>query len=149
MTEKNLSVAAIENGTVIDHIRKGGALKVLRLLKLDDHDKTVTLGLNLPSKTLGYKDLIKIEGRTLTAAEASEVAIFAPEASINIISNFKVVKKFKVELPQMIEKWMRCPNSRCITNHESIVTKFAVLKRGNNVELKCYYCEKVLTYAPA
>ena len=92
--EKELSVSAIENGTVIDHIPAGQGMRIVRLLKLADHKKKVTLGLNLPSKSLGYKDLIKVEGREISVEEANQIALFAPKASINIIRNFQIQKKF-------------------------------------------------------
>lgn len=140
--KKTLSVAAIGQGTVIDHIPAGEGMRIVRLLKLAGHHHQVTLGLNLPSKSMGYKDLIKVEGREVTEDEANQIAVFAPKATINIIRDFQLAKKFAVTLPEKVNKVLRCPNERCITNHEATTTRFEVSKRARSVQLKCYYCEK-------
>lgn len=143
MTTKQLLVSAIKNGTVIDHITVGHALKIIRLLNLADHNKVVTVGLNLPSKTMKIKDLIKVESRELTPEEISRVAILAPRASINIIENYRVAKKFHVNIPETIEYVVICPNPKCITNNENMNSKFHVLHENSKIKLKCHYCEKV------
>jgi aspartate carbamoyltransferase regulatory subunit len=144
--EKQLSVAAIEQGTVIDHIPAGQGMRIVRLLKLADHKKKVTLGLNLPSKSLGYKDTIKVEGREVSEEEANQIALFAPKATLNIIRNYRIEKKFSVTLPDMICKILACPNQKCITNHESVLTRFSVSHYGQKVMLQCNYCEKGFTH---
>lgn len=141
--QKQLLVSAIKNGTVIDHITAGHALKIIRLLNLADHNKVVTVGLNLPSRAMRIKDLIKVECRELTPDEISRVAILAPRASINIIKNYKVTKKFHVNIPETIEYVIICPNPKCITNNESMSSKFNVLHENNKIKLKCNYCEKI------
>lgn len=136
----NVSVAAIENGTVIDHIPAGQSPHIIKFLKLNLHRKRVTFGLNLTSLTMGYKDLIKIEDREISEKEAERIAIFAPQATFNIIQNYKVVKKFVVPLPERIEGMFQCENPLCITNHEPMAPVFAVQKYGKKVELHCHYC---------
>src|SRR5438105_100572 len=108
-SSKTMAVAAIRNGTVIDHIGIGKALKIIRLLKLENYPKPITLGLNLPSNTYGYKDIIKVEDMELTPDEANQVAIFAPSATINIICDYEVHKKYRVEMPATLEKVISCP----------------------------------------
>lgn len=85
---------------MIDHIDAGHALKIIRILNLADHQKVVTVGLNLPSRAMKFKDIIKVEGRELTPEEANRVAILAPTANLNIIRNYEVVKKFNLKLPE-------------------------------------------------
>jgi len=142
---KKLLVSAIKNGTVIDHIERGNALQIIKLLNLPSEKKVVTVGLNLPSEEMKYKDLIKVEGRELTKAEVNEVAILAPNASINIIENYEVTRKFNVEIPETIDYVIVCPNPKCITNNERMNTKFHVNKDEKGVNLKCNYCEKKYT----
>jgi aspartate carbamoyltransferase regulatory subunit len=144
--EKELSVAAIENGTVIDHIPAGQGMRIVRLLKLADHKNKVTLGLNLPSRSLGYKDIIKVEGREVSEEEANQIAVFAPKATINIISSYGIEKKFTVSMPLAISKMLSCPNQRCITNHEEVHTRFRISRYGKGVMLQCYYCEKAFAH---
>lgn len=144
--KKTLAVAAIENGTVIDHLPADQALQVASLLSLSDHSKRVTLGLNLPSRSLRVKGLIKIEGREITEEEANQIAVFAPKATISIIRDFEVVKKFPVELPNILTNVFKCPNSCCITNHESITPHFNIAKQGNRITLSCHFCEKSFSH---
>jgi aspartate carbamoyltransferase regulatory subunit len=141
--EKTLSVAAIENGTVIDHIDAHYALAIIRLLNLPEGGRLVTVGLNLPSKHMGTKDLIKVEGREITEEEANRIAILSPTATINVIKKYVVGKKFTVSLPKTIDHVIVCPNSMCISNNERMMnTKFHVFHNGTEVRLKCHYCEK-------
>ena len=144
-TTKTLAVSAIKNGTVIDHIVPGQALAIVRLLNLAKHHKQVTLGLNLPSSTRQYKDIIKVEDRELTPEEANQVAIFSPKATINIIKDYEVVNKFFVEIPETISTVIRCPNPRCITNHEKMRSFFFVKQRMQSIDLQCKYCRKIFS----
>ena len=140
---KTLSVSAIKNGTVIDHIRAGQAFRIMRLLRvLDDNKHKVTVGLNLPSKLVGLKDLIKIETRVLTNDEANEIVIFAPEATINIIHDFEVIEKITTHLPSSIAGVFSCPNPICITQKEPVISQFYIMEQQKTVKLACHYCEK-------
>ncbi|HEY2811564.1 MAG TPA: aspartate carbamoyltransferase regulatory subunit [Rhabdochlamydiaceae bacterium] len=139
---KTLSVAAIKEGTVIDHIPAGWALKIVDLLRLREKRYKTTLGLNLDS-SLGYKDIIKIEGHFLTKKESDNVAVFAPKATINIIKNYAVSSKQTVELPQAIHRVLVCPNPCCITLSESIDSLFHVESFKSTVHLRCHFCERV------
>ncbi len=140
---KTLSVAAIKDGTVIDHIPVGSAIIILQLLKLLPEHHRVSLGLNLSSTSMGFKDLIKIEGRFLTEKEAHDIAVFAPKATINIIKDYKLAKKLSAELPSAVERILVCPNPRCITNCQQIITLFHVEEHRQHVFLKCHFCEKI------
>ncbi len=140
--KKTLSVAAIKNGTVIDHIDAGNALKIIKLLRLPSEHRLVTTGLNLPSKAMGKKDIIKVEGRELTEKEVNTVAILAPKASVNIIKNYEVKKKIPIHIPEIIEQIIKCPNPTCICNNEKMDTKFHTEERKKELRLTCHYCEK-------
>ena len=139
---KTLSVNAIENGTVIDHIPPGQAIRIASLLKLAHHENQITIGLNLKSSSTPFKDLIKISGHQLNEQEQHYVSLLAPQATINLIENFTVVKKFKGELPDKIIGLLVCPNPNCITNYETIRTRFNLLQQGAQNKLYCDYCEK-------
>lgn len=139
---KTLSVVAIKHGTVIDHIRPGQAFPVIHFLRLLENKNKVTVGLNLPSKRMGLKDLIKIETRIVTSMEANEIVVFAPEVTINIVKDFEVTQKMNTQLPQEIKNVFRCPNSTCVTHHELIESIFYIENRGKRISLVCHYCEK-------
>lgn len=140
---KTLSVSAIYNGTVIDHINSGQAIKIIHLLGLLDKKYKVTIGLNLPSKRMKLKDIIKIENHSLKNEEANEITVFAPEATINIIKDFEVAKKITTTLPPNISGVFSCPNPICITHSESVETFFDITTHGKQVNLVCKYCEKI------
>lgn len=142
VTTKTLSVSAIKNGTVIDHIRVGDALRIVHLFHLLDDKNKVTVGLNLPSKRMGLKDLIKIENRMLTTEGANELSVFAPEATISIVKDFEVLQKMVTQLPPSIRNIFRCPNTSCITHQELTESIFYVDEQGKHVKLICHYCEK-------
>lgn len=136
-------IFGIEKGTVIDHIPAGKALLLLKLLKLENENKFIALGLNLNSKHQGRKDLLKIENKELTEEEVNQVAVAVPQATINIIRNFKVAKKFKVEMPEKIYSLLKCPNPKCISNSEKIKSVFHPKKEKNNeYSYSCHYCER-------
>jgi aspartate carbamoyltransferase regulatory subunit len=142
-TIRTLPVSAIHNGSVIDHIPAGQALTIVRLLKLAKQNKQVTLGLNLPSNKLEYKDLIKVEALILSTEEASQVAILAPSATVNIIRDYKVCEKFQVSLPAQIKGVIPCQNPQCVSNHEPIAACLDVIRRWKgNVRLQCRFCRK-------
>ena len=145
MTAKTqLQVEAIRNGTVIDHIPAGQALKILKLFHFLDTHQAITVGFNLPSKAFGHKDLIKIENASLTEDQANQLAIFAPDATVNIIQELKVIEKRKLCLPERIKHIVSCPNSNCITHADATaVSNFQVLNQNGRIRLKCRFCEKV------
>lgn len=145
MKEKTLSVSAIREGTVIDHIRAGQALKIIRLLKLNANEARVTVGLNLKSDSMGLKDIIKVENVFLTEAEAAQIAIFAPQATVNVIQEYEVAKKFKVQMPEEVERVLACPNPRCIAHTERVVTLFTIEENNAQAILRCKYCEKIFS----
>ena len=136
-------VFAIKQGTVIDHVKAGQTLKMIRLLNLAANNNVVSVGLNFSSKAEKYKDIIKVENRELTPEEINQVAILSPNATINIIRNYKVTKKFKAEIPEVIEHVVVCPNPKCITNNDETDTRFKVISKGKQLKLKCNYCEKL------
>lgn len=142
MTQKQLSVEAIERGTVIDHIPAGLGLTILRQFKLLHYGNAVTVGFNLPSKRAGSKDIIKIKNVLFTQEDANRLALFAPQATVNIIEDFQVVNKLPLTLPNSISEVFRCPNANCASLHEPVRSRFYVRLNKEQVKLKCHYCEK-------
>ena len=142
MNTQKLSVEAIENGTVIDHIPAGLGLTILHQFKLLHNDHAVTVGFNLPSRRHGRKDIIKITGLQLGESAANRLALFAPEATVNIIRNFHVKQKMLLRLPETISEVFRCPNPNCASHGEPVKSRFYVRQHGGQTKLKCHYCEK-------
>ena len=134
-------VFAIANGTVIDHIHAGMALKVVEMLKLEEFNQVVTVGMNLESKKMVRKDIVKIENKNLSKEELNKIALIAPRATINIIEEQKVKEKFRVAVPDFIENLIKCPNPKCISRNEPVTSKFYKI-REKPVTIKCHYCER-------
>lgn len=142
MKEVKLSVSAIENGTVIDHIPAQNLFKVITILGLEKIDNLITFGTNMESHRLGRKAIIKVANKFFEREEINRIALVAPHAKLNIIRDFDVVEKQVVEVPDGIEGIVKCMNPKCITNAEAVKTKFSVIDK-QTVALKCHYCEKI------
>ena len=142
MSDHELRVSKIRNGTVIDHVEGGQALNVLAILGIDGSEGLgVSVGMNVPSDRLGRKDLVKVEGRELSQSEVDVLSLIAPEATINIIREFEVVEKNRVTRPDRVVGVLSCPNRNCITNaDEPVATRFEVVADG----VRCDYCATVL-----
>ena len=143
--ETQLQVEAIKNGTVIDHIPAQVGIKVLKLFAMDKSKQRVTIGLNLPSSALGYKDLLKIENTFINEQQANKLALYAPHATVNQIEDYQVVKKLALALPEFASNVFECPNTNCITHSEPVKTHFKVIEKNHDIRLKCQYCEKVFS----
>lgn len=144
MGKEELRVSKIEAGTVIDHIPPGRALRVLEILGIDSEtEDTVSVLMNVPSERYGDKDIVKIEGRELEEEEVNQIALVAPEATINVIEDYNVVDKRVVELPDLIEEVVDCSNPACITNSSEPATpEFNVVSK-TPLRLRCTYCERI------
>jgi aspartate carbamoyltransferase regulatory subunit len=130
---------------VIDHITAGHALDVLKILRITDNVKgVVTVGMNVPSKTLGLKDMVKIEGRELKSEEVDKIALLAPHASINIIRNYEVVDKQVVRLPDIIREAVKCANPACISNSKEPVKSTFYVDNKEPLRLRCHYCGYIM-----
>ncbi len=137
---KELQVAALENGTAIDHIPTEQLFKVVSLLQLEKLNNTITIGNNLKSDKMGAKGIIKVSDKFFRDDELNRIAVVAPNVNLNIIRNYEVVEKKAVTLPDVITDIVKCSNPKCITNNETMHTKFYVIDK-EKVELQCHYCE--------
>lgn len=137
-----LIVSAIKDGTVIDHIPANILFKVISILDLEKIDTQMTFGTNFESKKLGKKGIIKISEKFPDTTDLNKISLLAPDAKINIIKDYEVVKKISVEVPDEIQGIVRCMNPKCVTNVENVKPKFSVLKKNNQISLRCHYCEK-------
>lgn len=140
--DKKLKVAALRNGTVIDHIPADKLFKVVSILHLDTCLNQITLANNLESAKIGTKGLVKISDRAFAENETNKIALIAPNAKINIIRDFEVVEKRPLVLPHEIREIVQCGNPNCITNHQAVTTFFHVLNNDGDTVLKCHYCER-------
>ena len=119
--DRQLKVSAIKNGTVLDHIPSCQVFKVIDILGLSGSEHPVTFGVNLDSKSMGRKGIIKISERFFK----------------------KVVEKRLLTIPETICGIVKCINPMCVTNHEDIPTRFRTIVKGSEIQLQCVYCEKI------
>jgi aspartate carbamoyltransferase regulatory subunit len=141
LSDNELRVTKIKDGTVIDHINAGYALDVVKILGITGKEKhTITIAINVPSKRYVTKDILKIEGREFNAKEVNRIALVAPHASINIVKDYRVVEKLEVKLPKLIEGIIKCVNPVCVSNNDEPVSPKFHVESTDPLVLKCYYC---------
>ena len=134
-------VAALKNGTVIDHIPSEKLFTVVQLLGVEQMTSNITIGFNLDSKKLGKKGIIKIADKFFCDEEINRISVVAPNVKLNIIRDYEVVEKKEVRMPDELRGIVKCANPKCITNNEPMATLFHVTDKDNCI-VKCHYCEK-------
>ena len=145
MEQSELMVRRIKEGTVIDHIDEGKGLQVLDALRIDGKDGSlITIALNVPSGKSKKKDIIKVENKFLKDDDTNKIAVISPQATINIIKNYKLIEKRRVALPNEIDRIFRCSNPDCITNSTEHMESIMDLIDKEGMILKCRYCARIL-----
>ncbi len=131
----------LTDGTVIDHMPVGTAVRALELLGLP-REGPVTVGINVPSSRSGHKDIVRGEGMELERSELNRLALLGPDMTVSIVKNGEVAGKTQLEVPQRLLGILTCSNSTCITHSEEMQTVF--LRVGDYpYRFKCAYCERV------
>ncbi|OGD46375.1 aspartate carbamoyltransferase regulatory subunit [Candidatus Bathyarchaeota archaeon RBG_16_48_13] len=144
-SREQLKIKKIHDGTVIDHITAGYALDVLKILGVTGKEGyTVSVLMNVPSKRLKRKDIVKIEGRELEPEEVDKIALIAAHATINIVRNFEVIEKKVVKLPSQIYGMVRCANPTCISNSREPIKSSFLVEDDEDLRLKCHYCGRIM-----
>lgn len=134
-----MRVDAIINGLVIDHITAGKAMEIVGLLKLDDLGLPIAIIKNAPSKRLGKKDIIKIDGDIEINTEI--LGYVDPDVTVNVIKNGEITEKKHVELPETLNNVISCKNPRCISSCEQELPHIFKLTDRENRVYRCLYCE--------
>lgn len=147
--KNELAVAALERGTVIDHIPSSAVFKAVEILGLAQTPHAVTIGCNLASAKLGTKGIIKVADMEFDDATLNRIALIAPNAVVNVIRDYSVVEKHPITLPDTITGIVRCENPKCITNNEPMPTKFDVVEREPSTIIRCRYCNHTVKGAEA
>ena len=144
--EDGLTVKKIRYGTVIDHIPVGRALTVLRILGVKpEGGYRIAILMNVESRKIGRKDIVKIENLEIGVEETNRIALIAPEATVNIVKDYRVDVKRKVKPPHEIRGVLRCINPTCITRQErETVTPVFRMVSGSPLEYQCIYCGTII-----
>lgn len=146
MSELTLRIQKIKEGTVIDHIEAGKALTVMNILGLHGRDgRLITVGINVNSKHMGKKDIIKVENVYLNDEQLKQIALICPNCTISYIQDFNVSKKFILSLPSKFVGIFPCPNENCVSNseREPVQPEFDVISE-NPIKIKCSFCNRIL-----
>ena len=101
-----MTVDSIRDGIVIDHIAAGAGMKLYKLLGLDRSEVPVAIMMNVTSRKLGRKDIIKIDGEIPIHFEV--IGFVDPGATVNVIRNGELVEKKRIGMPErLVNEWIR------------------------------------------
>ena len=134
-----MTIDAIKNGVVIDHIPTGKALEIYRHLHMEKLECSVAILTNVSSEKLGRKDIIKIDG--LTELNWDVIGYLAPACTVNIIREGEAVEKRRISLAQQLTNVIYCRNPRCITTIEQELPHVFKLVDEKKGLYRCIYCE--------
>ncbi len=134
-----MNVDSITNGFVIDHIIAGRGMRIYELLGLDNLDCPVAIIKNVNSKKHGKKDIIKIDAKIDLNLDV--IGYVDPGATINVISEGKLIEKKVLELPETLTNVIECKNPRCITSTEQEINHIFKLTDRDKGIYRCLYCE--------
>ncbi|MCE5221725.1 MAG: aspartate carbamoyltransferase regulatory subunit [Clostridium sp.] len=136
-----LEITSIKNGIVIDHIQAGTGVKIFNYLELDTKDYSVALIINVDSKKLGKKDIIKIEN--YDKLDYTVLGLLSPTITICEVENEKIVNKVIPTLPNKVENIIKCKNPSCITIQEEYVPHSFILVDKETGRYRCEYCDEI------
>jgi aspartate carbamoyltransferase regulatory subunit len=139
-----LEVTSIKKGIVLDHITSGNGLKIFNKLMLDQVDYPVVLLMNVTSHAMGRKDIIKIENEI--DIDLDFLGLIDHNITVNIIEDYRIIEKKKVQIPKRVRGIFPCHNPRCITNHDDYVKPEFHLVSPEKLEYQCSYCEEITRY---
>lgn len=134
-----MRVDEIKNGIVIDHIVSGKAMKIYNMLSLDSLDCTVAVLRNVPSKKMGRKDIIKIDGQIDINFDV--LGFVSPNITVDVIKDGEVSEKKHIELPELLTDILKCKNPRCITSTEQDIHHIFKLTDKQKSVYRCIYCD--------
>jgi len=135
-----MEVNSIEKGIVIDHIRAGFGMKLLKYLDVDTSKDIVALIMNASSKKHGKKDIIKIEN--LIDVDMAALGLLDHTATVNIIENGIITEKVNLELPERVSGVIKCKNPRCVTTVERAIPHIFHLVDPDEGNYRCEYCDE-------
>ena len=134
-----MNIDSIKDGIVIDHITAGNAMRLYQLLHLDELSCSVAIIKNVHSRKMGKKDIIKVDSRI--DVDLNVIGFVDPGATVNIISDSKLVEKKNVPAPKLLKGVICCKNPRCITSTEQGLIHIFRLADPEKKIYRCIYCD--------
>ena len=134
-----MNIDSILNGIVIDHIPSGRGMTLYELLSFDKLDCPIAIIKNVNSVKMGKKDIIKIDADIKVNMDI--IGYIAPDVTVNIIKDGKIVEKKTIALPETLTNVIHCKNPRCITSTEQELDHIFKLVDAGKQTYRCIYCE--------
>ncbi len=139
-----LEVKGIQNGIVLDHIKAGNGLKIFNKLISREVNVPVVLVMNVESKILGKKDIIKIEDRF--DINLNVLGLIDENVTVNIIVDGELKEKKKVTIPEKLKGYINCKNPRCISHFDNYVEPEFTLYDREKLEYVCSFCDEITKF---
>ncbi len=139
----SLSIGALDEGFVLDHIAAGHAMTIYRYLKLGKLDCTVAIIKNASSNKMGKKDIIKV-ACPVDYLDLDVLGFIDHNITVDVIKDGKIIDKKHLQLPHHVTNVIRCKNPRCITSIEQGLDQIFVLSDASPDKpvYRCRYCEE-------
>lgn len=136
-----LSIGALNNGIVLDHIEAGKAMEIYRYLDLDNLDCGIAIIKNAQSNKMERKDIIKIDGG-LDLVDLDVLGYIDCNITVNIIKDGEIIGKMPLSLPKKLTNIIKCSNPRCITSSETNLDQIFYLADASHHTYRCKYCDE-------
>lgn len=136
-----LSIGALNNGIVLDHIEAGKAMEIYRYLDLDNLDYGIAIIKNAQSNKMERKDIIKIDGG-LDLVDLDVLGYIDCNITVNIIKDGEIIEKMPLSLPKKLTNIIKCSNPRCITSSETNLDQIFYLADASHHTYRCKYCDE-------
>ena len=134
-------------GVVLDHIPIGMGRRLEGVLGFEHERPPLVSAYNIPvvgGKKPG-KDMTKIHSTyNFSTQQLEAISLIAPDATISVVENGIVTRKFRPVIGNYIEGRVRCGNKACVTNVEKENVKPKHTIDAARV-LTCLYCEETDT----
>lgn len=141
--KNSLSIGALGEGFVLDHIEAGHAMTIYRYLKLGKLDCTVAIIKNAESNKMGRKDIIKVSC-PVDFLDLEVLGFIDHNITVDVIKDGKIIEKKHLQLPKQVTNVISCKNPRCITSIEQGLDQIFILAEDSDDKpvYRCRYCEE-------
>ena len=140
-----MRIERINNGFVMDHIRAGQGIQILKLFPNGLLRTKIDYASYVDSNRMKTKDIIKIENLDVDPKTLMKMALISPEITLSIIRDGHVHQKIEPTVPPEVEGVLTCKNPKCVTLIEDyLVSRFKVeWEREDCLKQQCLYCEHI------
>jgi aspartate carbamoyltransferase/aspartate carbamoyltransferase regulatory subunit len=132
------------DGLIIDHIPPGIGRRLEGVLGFEKLEEHYVPSFNTPvlNGRNPLKDILKLHfPYELSSEQLKALALLAPDATINMVKNGKISRKFRPVIGNYIKDRIICGNDNCVTNleTENVIPYHIIEGQG---KVRCNYCEQ-------